>query len=366
MRSLPTLVLSAADTRSVIERVGLDALMDELIERLVAAFRDFDDATARVPARAGFHYSLPEPGLLEWMPVLLEDSITIKLVGYHPRNPVARDLPTILATIGRWDQRTGHWQAVADGTLLTAMRTGAASAVATRLLAAPGSRVLGLIGAGAQAVTQAHAVSRICRLERILACDPRPEVARSFAHRVAFLGVDTRVVHPDALPQVTGEADILCTCTSVGIGQGPVFADEGLKPWVHVNAVGSDFRGKVEVPLTLLRRALVVPDSVEQATAEGECQLLAPSEIGPRLASIVKHPERYEAARLQPTVFDSTGWAVEDHVVLTLFTDHAQRLGLGRLVEVEGIPSDPYDPYEGLKAAGPATTSGPATMPGRH
>lgn len=348
MASPSTLILSADDLRVLVARVGLSTLMDELIERLVVAFADFDDATSQVPARAGFHYSVPEPGLLEWMPVMMADTITIKLVGYHPRNPVSRGLPTILGTIGSWDQRTGHLQALVDGSLVTAWRTGAASAVATQYLATEEGGVLGLIGAGAQAVTQAHAISRVRQLSRIVVCDPRPDVAQTFPARVAFLGVPVDVVAPDERSRVVAESDILCTCTSVGIGQGPVFADEGLKPWVHINAVGSDFQGKVEVPVTVLRRALVVPDTLEQCRKEGECQQLAPAEIGPRLASVVKHPERYADARSGITVFDSTGWAVEDQVALGLLVEYARRLELGRDVAIEVVSADPYDPYHGM------------------
>ncbi len=67
------------------------------------------------------------------------------------------------------------------------------------------------------------------------------------------------------------EADIICTATSADSGQGPIFEDLALQPWVHINAVGSDFRGKVELPLSLLKRSFVCPDLRIQAMQEGEC-----------------------------------------------------------------------------------------------
>ena len=86
-------------------------------------------------------------------------------------------------------------------------------------------------------------------------------------------------------------------------------------------------------------------DHVEQAGKEGECQWLEPGEIGPSLAELVADPGRYETARERLTVFDSTGWALEDHVVVEMLLEHAEALGVGTDLPVEYIPEDPLDPY---------------------
>jgi ornithine cyclodeaminase/alanine dehydrogenase-like protein (mu-crystallin family) len=70
------------------------------------------------------------------------------------------------------------------------------------------------------------------------------------------------------------QADILCTCTSIGVGEGPLFENVPTKPGLHVNAVGSDFPGKTELPYGLVESGLVVPDFRPQAELEGECQVL--------------------------------------------------------------------------------------------
>ena len=92
--------------------------------------------------------------------------VVIKVVGYHPKNPKNFNLPTILSSISSYDTKTGHLMGIADGVLLTALRTGAASAVASELLAKPESTTLGLIGCGAQSITQLHALSRYSNLKR--------------------------------------------------------------------------------------------------------------------------------------------------------------------------------------------------------
>lgn len=346
---MKTLVLSQNDVQAIVRQVGLNSLMDELIQTLQVAFEAYDPAQTAIPARWGFNYELPYPGLIEWMPVMNNNVITMKTVGYHPTNPSLRNLPTIVSTINAYDTLTGHWLSVADGNLLTALRTGAASALASKFLAYPNSHVVGIIGTGMQAVTQLHALSRIFNLEAALVYDVDPHISHSFRERASFLNLEIAVMDSASLDFLVKSADILCTCTSVEIGGGPVFADREHKPWLHVNAVGADFPGKFEVPLSFLKRSTVIPDFLDQAIKEGECQRLTPAEIGPLLVEVVKHPNQHANLQATTTVFDSTGWALEDMVVLELFTRYAREFGLGQELQIESIAADPRDPYAFLR-----------------
>ena len=346
-----SLLLDAAAVRSIVKEVGRDACMDALISRLTAAITTLNPQQVQVPARAGVAYTLPEWGLLEWMPAHFGlQGTTVKVVGYHPTNPERRHLPTVISTIYRFDSTSGHLVGILDGTFLTALRTGASSAVASRILAKPDSRTLGIVGCGAQSVTQIHALSRVFRFERILAHDISADAAGSLRDRVAFLDVPVEVVPRTSLATLLESSDILCTCTSAAPGEGPIFPDFNNRPHLHVNGVGSDFHGKFELPVTLLRRALVCPDFLEQARQEGECQQLDVSEIGPDFTTIVKRSAEYEAAQSALTVFDSTGWAIEDHVVATMMFEFARELGVGRTIALECLPPDPKDPYSLLHA----------------
>jgi ornithine cyclodeaminase/alanine dehydrogenase-like protein (mu-crystallin family) len=359
-----SLLIDAADVRTLLRRVGPDALMDDLTARLERAIRQYHPASSQVPARTGLQYESPEWGLLEWMPAHFgEQGTTSKLVAYHPANPVRYGMPSIVSTISMFDTRSGHLLALMDGTLLTAMRTGAASAVASRILALPESRTLGVIGCGTQAVTQVHGLSRVFGIGTVIAYDIRDEVAATFAERTRFLDAPVTIVSRDSLPDLITHADILCTCTSVHPGAGPVCPDFEGKPHLHVNAVGSDFPGKLELPAAVLRRSLVCPDFREQAIVEGECQQLEESAIGPDLVTLVQNANSYLRSRSSPTVFDSTGWALEDHVVAVMVFEYARELGLGRAVTLECLPADPLDPYSLLaspalvSAVGPGPTS---------
>jgi ornithine cyclodeaminase/alanine dehydrogenase-like protein (mu-crystallin family) len=254
-------------------------------------------------------------------------------------------LPSVIATSSMWDTESGHLVAIADATLLTALRTGAASGIATDLLARRGPVTVGVVGLGAQAVTQVHAISRVRPIERIIGLDTDPDVAASFADRTAFLGVPVDVVGPDRAATIIGEVDVLCTCTSVDIGADPVVSDGPSRVGLHVNAVGADFPGKLELPSTLAARSWVVPDILAQCIVEGECQQVPADRIGPSLSELVQQPELAEPRRDEITVFDSTGWAVEDDVALRLAVDLAATHDVGTDIELEHLPSDPYDPY---------------------
>jgi ornithine cyclodeaminase/alanine dehydrogenase-like protein (mu-crystallin family) len=339
-----TLIVTRYHLARIFHYVNLNELMDEIIEELTRSLREFDELRTEVRRRDGFMHLRPRPGILEWMPIMEgQSAVLIKVVGYNPFNPTDHSLPTIVSTMSLYDVCTGHLVALMDGILPTALRTGAASAVASRILASPESKVLGLIGCGAQALTQLHALARVFEFDEVLIYDTDAAAQHSFLKRSEFLRLNVRKARRDVLER---ESDIICTATSVEIDGGPVLDDSELKGWAHVNAIGSDFPGKKELPLSLLRRSLVCPDFPPQAMIEGECQQLVEGEVGPSLAALVKNPEAYEQYRYGLTVFDSTGYALEDQVVMNVLLRHAGQLNLGVELPVETTTTDPQNPYQ--------------------
>lgn len=339
-----TLLITQEDIDRIIEQVGRDALMSRMIHRLSEAFAAVHRGAAELsPLRDGFLRPDPVPGIIEWMPHREGgSSTTIKTVSYSPGNPDQFGLPTIIGTVARYDDVTGRLTVMCDGIVLTAIRTGAASALASRALAHPESRTVGLIGTGAQSVTQLHALSLCFPLETVLAYDTNPKHLDTFADRVSFLGLEVRRATTEEIAQ---QADIITTATSVEVGQGPVLPDAGVREHLHINAVGADLIGKTELSKSLLDRALVCPDHPQQALREGESQQLTPDRLGPSLAQLVAEPDNLAGARSRLTVFDSTGIALEDHVALDVFVEFANELGLGTRVNLEYRPSDAIDPY---------------------
>ena len=349
-----TMVLDLDDLAAVIEDVGLDRFLDDLIAAIVEGVGRYDAEQIEHQIRRGFSYTQPEIGLVEWMPTMAAgDLISIKTVGYHPENPGQRQIPSVLATTSLYDTTTGRLKLICESTVLTALRTGAASAVMTDALVRPGPITLGVVGCGTQAVTQIHAISRVRPLTRIVVTDVDPTNAASLQDRL-----------PPGLPPVeTADLltfehavkgfDVLCTCTSVEIGKGPVLEIRETTPGLHINAVGSDFPGKVEIPIEHLRSSVVITDIAEQCLIEGEAQQLEPDELGPDMVSIMQQPDRPELID-QLTVFDSTGWSYEDLIAARLFMAHAERLGLGIRIRLEpgSGDGDPYDPYAMLRSGG--------------
>lgn len=346
-----TTVLSSSDVQAIVQSYGLNNIMDKLINVLEREILAYDAKETVIPKRSGFNYEKPYSGLVEWMPVYSkEKEVVIKVVGYHPQNPIHFDLPTILSTISNYDTSTGHLNGVVDGVLLTALRTGAASAIASKYMAAPESSVLGLIGCGAQAVTQLHAISRIFDINKVVYFDIDKNTSANFKNRCALLTQDMDIEFVNAeIPEILRVSDILCTATSIDVAKGPLFSSNlPVNPELHINAVGSDFPGKIELPLALLKESFVCPDFKEQAQIEGECQQLESEDIGPELEALVKAPESYGSVKEQLSVFDSTGWALEDSVVMNLFMEVADELGIGTELVIENILTDAKNPYQFL------------------
>ncbi len=348
MKKLTTLILSGEDVILIVENFGIHNILDELIARLETTLFNYNQDTFEIPIRSGFSYNKPAQGLIEWMPVQHKSKdVVIKVVGYHPKNPTKYLLPTILSTIASYDTLTGHLKGLSDGVLLTALRTGATSAVASKYLARPDSSVLGLIGCGAQAITQLHALSRLFPLKKVLIYDVDKNVTASFKERTSLLGL-TADIDPSDIHEIVSCSDIISTQTSIEANTGPLFHEIPSREYLHINAVGSDFPGKTELPKELLLKSFVCPDFLGQALIEGECQQLSNESIGPDLVSLLQNHEAYEDVKNKRTVFDSTGWALEDYVVLELFLELAEKFGIGQHIAIENISEDAQNPYHFL------------------
>ncbi|MEM1106294.1 MAG: ornithine cyclodeaminase family protein [Pseudomonadota bacterium] len=358
MRNATTRLLTRADLSTLISAHGADTLMGDMIAAIETAFVSFDEAKCTVPVRSGFSYTAPRPGLVEWMPILRQsDHVTLKMVGYHPENPGWANLPTIQSMVGRWDTDTGRLVAICEGGLLTALRTGAASSVASKALAKADASTLGLIGAGAQAVTQLHALSQVFDLSCVLIHDSQPAHAASFPSRVAGrLKAGVRI-ETSSTQRMLAEADIICTATTVAPGDGPLFSSAAdAKAHLHVNAIGADFPGKTELPLDLMQSAFVVPDFTEQAIREGECQQLRRDEIGMDLTALLQRPGLQAQLHSARTVFDSTGFALEDDAALSLILDLAGHYDIGSEIEMETPGLDVLNPYDAAEPTASSTS----------
>jgi ornithine cyclodeaminase len=286
----------------------------ELLDAVEAAFRDVAEGRDRSPLRT--HVSLPSGDLL-LMPGIRQGGTgsTVKIVTVMPGN-AARGLPTVQAVVVWLDAETGEPRAVLDGSTITRMRTGAASGVATRLLAREEASVLGVIGAGGQAAWQVRAVvaARPIRQVRIFARTPatREALASQLADELG--GAVSMQASSSAREAVDG-ADVVCCATT---SSEPVFRAEWLRPGAHVNGVGAFRLGMVELPPQLFARAaLVAVDSRDAARAEAgdvEAAIRAGVLEANRLVEIGSVSRSWAATRPTDaiTVFKSVGLAIQD------------------------------------------------------
>jgi ornithine cyclodeaminase/alanine dehydrogenase-like protein (mu-crystallin family) len=256
---------------------------------------------------------------------------SLKTVTVFPDNP-RRGLPTVQALVVLIDGVSGAHLAVMDGTSLTAIRTGAASGLATDLMARSEAAAVAVFGAGVQARTQLEAVCRVRAIRRASVYDADPSAADRFAAEMSHcLGVP--VERADTPARNLAGADVVCTATS---SCRPVFAEGELPAGAHVNAVGAYRRDMAEIPAAVVCRARVVVDHRAAALAEAgdllqplQQGLIEQSHFGTELGEVVlgRSPGRRRADEI--TLFKSVGVAIQDLCAAARALENARRLDLG-------------------------------------
>ncbi|MBN2431201.1 MAG: ornithine cyclodeaminase [Acidobacteria bacterium] len=305
------------------------------IAALRDAFRELSAGRVTMPLRA----RLPVPdhdGIFLVMPALIPaaQQMAVKVVSVYPENP-GQGLPSIHAVVLMFDPRDGRPLALLDGETLTALRTGAASGVATGLLARPEAATAAVFGAGAQGRTQLEAVATVRRLTRAWIFDPAVETATAFAREMTDqLGFPVDIA-PDPAAALR-QADVVCTATTSG---RPVFTDRDVPPGTHINAVGAYTPASHEIPPATVARALVVVDQRQACLAEAgdlliprEQGLLAADFLPAELGEILDDRRPGRSSPDEITLFKSVGVAVQDAAVAGRVLDAAAEIGLGREV----------------------------------
>ncbi|MFE0755052.1 ornithine cyclodeaminase family protein [Inquilinus sp. NPDC058860] len=233
------------------------------------------------------------------------DVAGLKVGSYWPGNP-AIGLPRHNSLILLFDQEKGRIGAAIEAGTLNAYRTAAADAVAADALARPDAATLAVFGAGHQARYECAAVARIRPIRRVLVVARNPQQGAAMAAELRDQGLAAETAAAEAACRA---ADIIVTATSA---TSPLFEAGWVRPGTHVASMGSDARGKQELPPHLLAGASLFCDLPAQSRAIGEFQHAppdaAPVAIGDVLAG--RHPGRRAAAEI--TVFDSSGLSVQD------------------------------------------------------
>jgi ornithine cyclodeaminase/alanine dehydrogenase-like protein (mu-crystallin family) len=201
-------LLTASDVARLVGEVGLGEFVDGLISSLEGLLRRWREL--RVVPRTSFQYP---GGVMEAMPAGDERWFAVKVVNGHPGNPL-RGLSTVVALGILAEAETGYPLLVADATLLTAFRTGAASAVATKYLARRGSKTLGIVGTGAQSEFLCFSVSRVVPVEKVVFYDVDPRAMAKFEANMRLLGFELEAA--GSAREVAERSGVVITATAAG------------------------------------------------------------------------------------------------------------------------------------------------------
>ncbi len=306
--------------------------LTEAVQEDLLHWRQFDKV-----ARVASHSPL---GVIELMPTSDGTLYGFKYVNGHPSNP-SRGLQTVTAFGVLSDVNTGYPLLVSEMTVLTALRTAAASAVAARALARPDSRVHALIGTGSQAEFQALGMRTALGINSVRVWDTDPRALEKFERNARELGFEVHVAN-SAMSAVEG-ADVITTCTADKTN-ARVLDNAMVGPGVHLNAIGGDCPGKTELDVAILHRADVIAVEFEpQTRIEGEIQQLEMDHPVSALWDVLSGAAPGRTADSHITLFDSVGFAMEDFSALRFLRDAVAGTHWVEEIDLVAEPDDPKD-----------------------
>src|SRR5438874_5113107 len=257
-------IVSEEEVRRLLDPAQVIAAIEE-------AFRDHHQ-TAVAPTRP--QQALGKHGTLLLMPCYDPSygASGLKIVTVAEQRSRGGD--RVQATYLLLDVQSGQPELFIAANYFTALRTAATSALATKYLARPQARTLGIFGTGLQAQAHAAVLPRVMRVERMLVCGSSPQQSQEFARQInSELGI--RCEAADAA-MCAAHSDVVCTCTT---SSSPLFAGELLRPGTHLNLVGAFQPHAREVDQVAIQRGHVVVDTYDGALAEAG-DLILPLQAG--------------------------------------------------------------------------------------
>lgn len=328
------------DTRHIVILSGRDVAqcldMKMAIQAMEKAFCQLSSHRAKVPLRTGLEIE-EHNGISLFMPAYLPESrqIALKTVCVFKDNP-QKNLPAIHAMVQVFDAQTGIPLAVMDGEVLTALRTGAASGLATKILANESAQVAAIMGAGVQGRTQLEAVCSVRNIQQALVFDLSEKKSRQFAQQMSEK-LSIPIVPMNKMDELKN-ADIICTATP---SDRALFDHSVLKKGVHINGIGSYRPDMCEIPAETVKTARVFVDQKQACLSEAG-DLIGPLEKGiidenhirAELGEVILGLKKGRCDKDDITFFKTVGIAVQDLAAADLILKKARQLGLGSVVEI--------------------------------
>ena len=285
--------------------------MNEAIELMENAFVQITNKTVTIPQR--LNLDMPEVNADSLiMPVYSADEkkYGVKIVSMNRDNP-SNNLPFIHAIMVLLNAENGKPLALLDAENLTAIRTGAASGLATKLLSNTNSSVAAIFGAGIQARYQLRAICEVRNIKKVLLFDNDQSKAESFKDEMEHeLGINIEICGDQ---NVLKDAQIICAATTSSV---PVFNDNFISDDTHINAIGSYQPGKREIPSTTIARSKIFVDSREACLKEAG-DLIIPKNEGieievAEMGEVLQKKKSGRSSNEEITFFKSVGNAAQD------------------------------------------------------
>ena len=290
------------------------------------------------PPRIAAHSAI---GVIELMPVSDGTDYAFKFVNGHPSN-TRLGLQTVTAFGALASVETGYPTLFSEMTLLTALRTAATSALATRTLARPDSQTAAIIGNGAQSEFQIRALSAVCGIKNFQLYDIDPTATRGCVNNLS--GQNLSLTHCTSSEDAVLGADVITTCTADKCYQ-TILTDNLVGAGVHVNAIGGDCPGKTELHRDILLKADIFVEYAPQTRIEGDIQQLDAEHPVTELWQVLDDTVKGRQTPDQITVFDGVGFAVEDFSALRWLSIQVANGASSEIIDLIADPDDPRDLY---------------------
>jgi ornithine cyclodeaminase/alanine dehydrogenase len=324
------LMLSRADVMSVLD-------MKDCIDVTEKAFAEMAEGSAVLPLRTNI---TPPDGLSLYMPAYLPGlgALACKVVTVYKNNPAKYNMPVIVGKVLLQDPNTGDVISIMDGGYLTAVRTGAASGVATKYMARPDDgQTAGIFGAGVQAEAQLWAVAEVRKLACAIVYDTVDDATGRFINKMSKK-LDLDIVRADSPESLLKQADIICTATS---SPNPIFDGNAVREGTHINGIGSHTPAARELDTAIIKRSMLVADSYEACLSEaGDIMIpiqegaIDKSHMKAELGEVVIGRKPGRGGDAEITIFKSNGLAIQDAATAKLVYDKAVEAGVGTSVDL--------------------------------
>ena len=327
--------VSVENMIGLVHHHGIEKCLIEICDYIEEDFRRWElfDKAPRVAS----HSSI---GVIELMPVSDGTDYAFKFVNGHPSN-AKHGLQTVTAFGVIASVETGYPELFSEMTLLTALRTAATSALATRTLAAKGARSAAIIGNGAQSEFQILALNVCCGINQFRLYDIDPEATKRCIANLS--GRSFQLTGCNSSEEAVQDVQVVTTCTADKSYQ-TILTDNLVGNGLHVNAIGGDCPGKTELHKDILLRSDIFTEYTPQTRIEGDIQQLENDHPVTEIWQALKGEAKGRESDSQITIFDGVGFAIEDFSALRWLRRHINNnRGIAESLDLIADPNDPRD-----------------------